>query len=156
MDLQLEQIETRLKRAERWVIVLGLALILAVAGFSYVLLRPSGALRVTSLELLDSGGGTVAVLGSREGRTGLFLLDEQAMPRVSVFHAADADGLYIDDGQGVTRIGVAQFDHGGGGLALHGPGSRGAAVLYYKNAGSLRFFDADGAVIQELPPSGAE
>jgi hypothetical protein len=70
-------------------------------------------------------------LGQKDGRTGLFLLDENATPRVSVFHADDADGLYIDDAGGVTRIGVAQFEHGGGGVALHGPDSRGAAVLYF-------------------------
>ena len=150
MTSQSGQIETRLKRAEQRVIVLGAALILVVAGFFYLLYRPAGAISATSLEIVDNTGAVVALLGQREGRTGLFLVDENAMPRVSVFHAEDADGLYVDDSQGDTRIGVAQFAHGGGGLALHGPESRGAAVLYYKNEGSLRFYDADGAVMREF------
>lgn len=148
--MQTEQIENRLKRAEQRLVVLGLALVLVTVGFSYLLYRPSSTLRTTSLEMVDAQGNVIALLGQRDGRTGLFLMDEKSTPRVSVFHAEDADGLYIDDGQGVTRIGVAQFAHGGGGVALHGPGSSGAAVLYYKNAGSLRFFDTDGNVTQEI------
>ncbi len=31
-----------------------------------------------------------------------------------------------------TRVGVAQFAHGGGGVALYGPDSKVAAVLYLK------------------------
>jgi len=142
--------ESRLKRAERRIILLGLALAVTLAGLAYTLNRPAGVLQATSVELLDANGGTVAVLGDMNGRTGLFLVDEESVPRVSLFHAADADGLYIDDSEGATRIGVAQFAHGGGGLALHGPGSHGATVLYYKEKGSLRFFDRDGKVVREI------
>ncbi|MGA9572655.1 MAG: hypothetical protein WBS20_01775 [Lysobacterales bacterium] len=149
--MQTEQIETRLRRTERWLIVLGIALIVVVAGFSYLLYRPADTLRTSSLEVVDAQGNIVALLGQINGRTGLFLMDEKSTPRVSVFHADDMDGLYVDDDQGDTRVGVAQFSHGGGGFALHGPGSRGAAVLYYKNAGSLRFFDTDGNIIEEIP-----
>ena len=148
--MQTEQVEKRLKRAEQRLVVLGVALVLVIVGFSYLLYRPSSTLRTTSLEMVDAQGNVIGLLGQRDGRTGLFLMDEKSTPRVSVFHAEDADGLYIDDGQGVTRIGVAQFAHGGGGVALHGSGSSGAAVLYYKNAGSLRFFDTDGNVTQEI------
>lgn len=150
MSMPIDQLETRLKHAERKVTVLSIAFVVAVAVVAYLLQGTSETLRTTSLELVDAQGNTIASLGRRDGRTGLFLMDEKSIPRVSVFHSDDADGLYVDDNQGVTRIGVAQFAHGGGGFALHGPESRGAAVLYYKNAGSLRFFDADGNVIEEI------
>ena len=151
-----EQIETRLRRAERRVATLAVALAVAVAALAFLLIRPVDSLRVTSLELVDTNGDTVALLGTMDGRTGLFLMDEQSVPRVSVFHAEEADGLYIDDGDGDTRIGVAQFAHGGGGLALHGPGSRGATVLYYKDRGSLRFYDRDGNVVHKIAETGPE
>lgn len=150
------QLETRLRRAEQRVTTLAIALALAVAAIAWLFYRPAGPLRATSLEMVDSKGNTVALLGSMGGRTGLFLVDKKSVPRVSLFHADDADGMYIDDGEGVTRIGVAQFTHGGGGVALHGPGSQGAAVLYYKTAGSLRFFDAEGNVVREVSVTDGE
>ena len=154
--MSIEMLETRLRRAERRIILLGLALAVALAAIAYLLYQPVGALRATSIELLDANGNTFAVLGGMDGRNGLFLLDEKSVPRVSLFHAEDADGLYIDDGEGATRIGVAQFAHGGGGLALHGAGSLGATVLYHKEKGSLRFFDRDGNVVYEIAETGPE
>ncbi len=154
--MSIELLETRLRRAERRIILLVMALAVALAAIIYLLYQPVGALRATSFELLDANGSTVAVLGDMNGRTGLFLVDEESVPRVSLFHAEDADGLYIDDGEGATRIGVAQFAHGGGGLALHGPGSLGATVLYYKEKGSLRFFDRDGNVVREISETGPQ
>lgn len=154
--MSIELLEIRLRRAERWIILLGLALAVALAAIVFLHHRPMGALRATTVELLDANGNPVAVLGAMDGRTGLFLLDEELVPRVSLFHAKDADGLYIDDGEGATRIGVAQFAHGGGGLALHGPGSLGATVLYYKEKGSLRFFDRDGNVVREISGTGPQ
>lgn len=154
--MSIELLETRLRRAERRIILLGLALAVALAAIAYLLHRPVEALRATSVDLLDANGKTIAVLGDMDGKTGLFLLDEKSVPRVSLFHAEDADGLYIDDGEGATRIGVAQFAHGGGGLALHGPGSLGATVLYYKEKGSLRFFDRDGNVVNQITETNPE
>jgi len=154
--MSIELLENRLRRAERRIILLVLALAIALAAIAYLIYQPPGALRATSLELRDANGDTVAWLGDMDGRTGLFLLDKKSVPRVSLFHAEDADGLYIDDGEGATRIGVAQFAHGGGGLALHGPGSLGATVLYYKEKGSLRFFDRDGNVVREISETGPQ
>ena len=114
-------IEPRLRWAERKIIVLGVALMVAVAGFFYLLYRPLDAFRTTSLELVDANGNVYALLGQKDGRKGLFLMDDNSTPRVSVFHADDTDGLYIDDDQGDTRVGVAQFAHGGGGLLCMGP-----------------------------------
>ena len=49
------------------------------------------------------------------------------------------------------RVGVAQFSHGGGGFALHGPGTRGAAVLYLRGDGSLTQYDTTGVVTARWP-----
>jgi len=48
-------------------------------------------------------------------------------------------------------IGLSQFAHGGGGLALHGENSKGASVLYHKGSGSLSFYDMEGNVKLKLP-----
>ena len=52
---------------------------------------------------------------------------------------------------GTTRVGVAQFAHGGGGFALHGPEAKGAAVLYLQGDGSLTFYGPDGDVQARYP-----
>jgi hypothetical protein len=60
---------------------------------------------------------------------------------------------------GAVMILAAQFAHGGGGLALHGEGGRGATVLYMKDfRGSLRMFDVDGEVVYQAPaaPGGSD
>ncbi len=44
---------------------------------------------------------------------------------------------------------MAQFAHGGG-VALRGPDSKGAAVLYFKDQGSLRSFDSEGQVTNQV------
>jgi hypothetical protein len=50
-----------------------------------------------------------------------------------------------------SRVVAAQFAHGRGGFALHGPESKGAAVLYLKEEGSLTFHGSDGEVTARLP-----
>jgi hypothetical protein len=122
----------------------------------YTLLHPPLALQAQSIELVDESGNTVALLGVRDQRTGIFIMDEKSTVRVSLFHSAEADGLYVSDAEGVTRIGAAQFAHGGGGFALHGPDSKGAAVLYYKQAGSLRFFNSQGEEVLKVAAPDSE
>jgi len=61
--------------------------------------------------------------------------------------------LYVRDASDQVRIGVAQFAHGGGGVALHGAAAKGAAVLYFKEQGSLTFYDSEGNVIARSPGS---
>ena len=82
---------------------------------------------------------------------GLFLKDEEGKDRLQLIHDQEQSALFIKDKKGTVRIGVAQFSHGGGGFALHGPDSKGAAVLYFKKSGSLRIFDDEGAVTDQLP-----
>jgi hypothetical protein len=66
-------------------------------------------------------------------------------------HDSSGTRLYVHDDAGDVRVGVAQFAHGGGGFALHGPQGRGAAVLYLKGDGSLTFYDVAGAVTARFP-----
>ncbi|MDH3440115.1 MAG: hypothetical protein OEM63_05150 [Gammaproteobacteria bacterium] len=81
------------------------------------------------------------------------LVDENENLRAELTTDDEATGLYIHDETGTVRIGIAHFSHGGSGVALHGPESKGAAVLYLKDKGSLRFFDADGDVTSQVPQS---
>lgn len=104
----------------------------------------------SGFRLLDESGRLRAELTLRDGNPGLYLRDAENVERIALFHAWDAAGLYVSDESGTTRIGIAQFAHGGGGVALHGPDSKGAAVLYFGDSGSLRFFDADGQVTNSV------
>jgi hypothetical protein len=55
------------------------------------------------------------------------------------------------DDAGDTRLGAAQFAHGGGGYALHGPKMKGAAVLYLAGEGSLSMYDPEGIRTARFP-----
>lgn len=81
------------------------------------------------------------------------LIDANENLRAELTTDDEATGLFIHDASGTVRIGIAHFSHGGSGVALHGPESKGAAVLYLKDQGSLRFFDADGNVTDQVPAS---
>jgi hypothetical protein len=101
---------------------------------------------------VNTDGDVVARLGVDDENTiGLFISDGDGNLRVSVTHEPEQSALFIRDERGDIRVGVAQFSHGGGGVALHGPEAKGAAVLYYKNGGSLSFYSADGATELRLP-----
>ncbi len=130
--------------------------LLSLAGMAMMALVFLGAAegpeksRASAFQLVDGEGRVRAELALREDGPGLFILDENQIDRVSIFHREDGSGLFIADSQGVTRVGAVQFAHGGGGFALHGPESKGAAVLYLKGEGSLRFFDGDGKVTNQV------
>jgi hypothetical protein len=110
----------------------------------------TGPSRATSFQLIDDAGKLRAELAIKDGAVGLYLLDGEGRSRLEAVHEADATRLFIQDDQGTTRIGVSQFAHGGGGFALHGPDSKGAAVLYLQGEGSLRFFDEEGKVTHQV------
>lgn len=57
--------------------------------------------------------------------------------------------LWDDEGQ--IRVGVAQFAHGGGGVAMHGPHGKGSTALYHKGEGTLTFYDRNGKVTKRMP-----
>ena len=76
--------------------------------------------------------------------------DSAGASRASLFTGSAASGLHVMDSSDTTRIGVSQFSPGRSGFALHGPASSGAVVLYLKENGSLRFFDASGTVTNQV------
>ena len=133
-------VEKRVKRLEWWnrLLVLGMASLLAY-GFTTQVVPAKGKIekivRAERLEIMGPQGEPAAILG---------------------FDDEGAAGLFIRDADGVIRVGVAQFAPGGGGVALHGPGSRGAAVLYLKDSGSLTFYDLEGNPTLSVPEKAPE
>ena len=146
-ELGLVQRITRLEKQNRFLqILLGLGLMLALLAAA----NPPGVIQATAFELLDTQGVVRAELAIREGAVALYVKDESGRDRLTAGHSADGTGLFLYDEAGTNRIGVAQFAHGGGGVALHGPESKGAAVLYLKEQGALRFFDINGKVTNQI------
>lgn len=84
------------------------------------------------------------------------IVDADERVRIDLRHDADETGMFILDDAGDTRLGAAQLSHGGGGYALHGPGGRGAAVLYLRGAGSLTMYEDDGTVSARFPEGGSQ
>lgn len=128
-----------LERQNRWLTIIAGAtivtmLIAATAGPAVV--------RATSIQLIDENDKVRAELSSKDSVVGLYIMDSDGNDRLRVTHDADGTGLFINDDAGTTRIGGAQFAHGGGGIALHGAESKGAAVLYmavYEGTGQPAF-----------------
>jgi len=130
--------------------------------------EPALALRVARLErqnrlLLISFilvlGVSVAAFASEAGQVPdlvqarrIQLVDQEGRVRMDLAHDSSGTRLYVHDAAGDVRVGVAQFSHGGGGVALHGPGGKGAAVLYLRGDGSLTLYDTTGAVTARWPP----
>lgn len=150
MEQDPRNFEVRLNRLATWNRVLSIVIVAGLFAFILNQTSESETLRAASFQLVDDAGVLLAEFAVRDGNPGLYLVDADGNTRAAMFHAPDGTGLYIMDSDGVTRIGIAQFAHGGGGIALHGEQSRGAAVLYLKEKGSLRFFNADGNVTNEF------
>lgn len=160
MDTPCHSLERRLERLEShnrrlWITLLALAtlVVLAVPG---VVRTAAGTgswpetVAAHAFQLKDADGATRAEITVREGEAGLFILDEDGRDRLAATYSPEGVGLYLKDASGHSRVGLAQFAHGGGGLALHGPDAKGAAVLYFKERGSLRFYDTDGRVTNQV------
>jgi len=151
----LNELESRIEVLEKRTRFLLGALLVAT---SLVLLgaAPSADLkertvRASRFELVDAEGRVRGELCFRESAPVFSLLDEEGQDRLTLNHDAGGTALFIRDQGGVIRLGAAHFAHGGGGFALHGPDSRGAAVLYYDESGSLSFYDTDGNRSLHLP-----
>ena len=138
----MEQRLSDLEKRNRWLVV-GWVLSMAMIWMSG---WTPDSIKASGFQLVDESGKVRAELGFQEGEPVLLIRDENGVDRLVAFHHQEGTGIYINDASKTTRIGVAQFAHGGGGVALHGPESKGAAVLYFKDEGSLRFFDAEGNV----------
>lgn len=107
--------------------------------------------RAKRFELVDSEGRVRGELALQDGAPVFSLLDAAGRDRLSLHHDAGGTALFIRDQEGVIRLGAAHFGLGGGGFALHGPDSKGAAILYYDESGSLSFYDTDGNRSLHLP-----
>jgi hypothetical protein len=148
-------IEIRVRRLER----ANRILILVVLAAAFVLVTGATSqgddddtIRSQRFELVDVDGSVRAVFRTdADGSTGIFIRDPEGSLRLSLTHDPDQSALFIYDDEGTVRIGVAQFSHGGGGVALHGARSKGAAVLYHKETGSLSFYDKDGNTTTRVP-----
>ena len=156
--MSIEQRMRRLEWANRllWVGILCLSLY----GFrqrAVPAAKTERLVRTERIEIVDSQGRTAIVLGfDDQNAAGVYINDADGSMRVALAHDAGGSALFLRDADGVIRVGVAQFAHGGGGVALHGPASQGAAVLYFKEKGTLTFYDPAGEQILRLPEEDSE
>lgn len=147
LELRIIRLERTLRALTAGCLALGALLLLAA------FTQPQDeTVRARRFELVDGEGLVRAELAiDAQGSAGLFVRDDQKRVRASVTHDSTQSALLLRDDSGTVRLGAAQFAHGGGGFALHGPGSKGAAVLYLKEQGSLTFYDEDGEVLRRVP-----
>ncbi len=135
-------------------ITLSAGALLAALSLAACTTSTSDTLTVRQLDLVDDEGRPRARIGiDEEGSAGVYLIDDQGRNRAALIHDDTQTALYLFDDEQTIRVGVAQFAHGGGGFALHGPQSKGATVVYMNNAkGSLAFYDEGGNLLHRLQP----
>lgn len=150
--LELEEQVRRLERQNR-LLRIAFVIVVLIVVVAANLLPSEEVVRANRFELVDPSGRVRTTLEmSDDGNVGLFVMDDSSRVRLSATHGPDETALFIRDRAGETRVGAAQFAHGGGGFALHGEGLKGATVLYMKNGkGSLRHFDEQGNVTFQVP-----
>lgn len=143
----------RLERRARW-LTSAVLLLFGLVAFGRVdawTPQEGDVVFARAFRLVDPDGNVLAELSQSADGPRLVLRDAGGVERVRLLHGAEESGLFVQDDRGDTRIGIAQFAHGGGGVALHGPEAKGAAVLYLKGEGSLSFYDAEGNVSYRVP-----
>ncbi len=112
-----------------------------------------GVIRASRFELVDDQGRVRIEMRMDEGSPVVALKDEDGKDRVLVFHQPDVTGVYLKDATEETRVGLAQFPHGGG-LAMHGEAAKGAAVYVLMNKQArLDIYDEDGTLTNRWPES---
>lgn len=144
-------LENRVRRLERTNRLLMLALALVVGGALAWTSSEADTLRGERLEIVDAEGRVRIALEAPATGPKLEVFDESDVVRALLTDDEVGTRLYVNDDAGDTRVGVAQFAHGGGGFALHGPAGKGAAILYLKGDGSLTMLDDDGEVTARFP-----
>jgi hypothetical protein len=151
-----QELDSKIKRLERnnfyLMAIIAISLTMAVVNYFY----SSKSISSESIQLVNQQGKVIAGISSTNGETGFYILDNESKKRLSLFYSEQATGLYIKDSTEATRIGIAQFSHGGGGVALHGENSEGATVMYHKKNGRLSFYDQQGVVTNEVSADGSK
>ncbi|MBT8485168.1 MAG: hypothetical protein HKO59_11535 [Phycisphaerales bacterium] len=146
----------RLERANRRLTIAALVVgIAGVAAWAGPGAPPADVLTARTIRMVDQENRVRAEIGTDEdGSAGFFLRDAEGRVRSAYVHDDSQTAMLLLDDAGVIRVGTALFAHGGGGIALHGDASKGAAVLYLKDRrGTLTFFDEHGTVIERTPPA---
>lgn len=151
-----ESIEIRLRRLERrnrLLAIAWLAVIPAVAAGMAAGGGPADVVTTRRVHIVDDDDRVRVALGiDSDGSAGVFLKDAGGRVRGTLIHDDGQTVLYLLDDEGTIRVGAARFAHGGGGFALHGAQSKGAAVLYHAgDKGSLTFYDPAGAIVERVP-----
>jgi hypothetical protein len=155
-------LETRVRKLEWWnrllaVCVASLLIYGFTGGVELAKTKTEKVLRAERIEIVGRREEPAIVLGWDEQQSvGLFVNDPGGTARIALAHDSNGSALFIRDSKGTIRVGAAQFAHGGGGFALHGPDSKGAAVLYLKENGSLTFYDDEGNPTLEVPKAEVE
>ncbi len=148
--MNLELVNKKIRRLEIFIAILTMLVIALIAMLFKTSSSSSEVIQARGFQLISEGGQPMGGLMFQDGFPSVYLTDGDGNNRLIATHDTDGTHLFLKDESGTTRVGVAQFAHGGGGFALHGEHSKGAAVLYFKEKGSLRFFDADGKVTNQL------
>ncbi len=109
--------------------------------------------RAKRFELVDDKDRVRIEMLLDDGNPVFRLKDENGKNRVVVFHQADATGVYVNDADEDTRVGIAQFPHGGG-VAMHGAKGKGSAVYVLMNdTARLDVYDKEGKLAHRWPES---
>ena len=155
MDLEQNELHHRLRFLEKRLRLLWFVLLVTMAVMSTILAYPlisNSGVVAPAYVLTDSTGLVRGEWTIRDGSPTFVLFDAEGRERLTLLHSQEQSALLLKDESGNTRVGAAQFAHGGGGFALHGTDMKGAAVLYHKRGGSLSFFDTLGSLTTRIPP----
>lgn len=144
-------LEARVRRLERANRLLVVGLIVGLGGAVAWTPGRTEVLQTNLLEVTDANGVVRIALEAPASGPFVRIFDEHQVERALLTDDEDGTRLFLNDSEGDTRVGMAQFSHGGGGYALHGPKGKGAAVLYLKGEGSLSFIDTVGVVTHRVP-----
>ncbi len=153
-------VQVRIDRLSREIYFHRLALTGMVLVCSMTLLTAAGQsttddpVTAKSFQLIDDAGGLRAELKTEDGHPALYMFDADAKQRIALWTDDNATGLYLKDASETTRVGAALFAQGGG-FALHGPESRGAAVMTFMDGKrEIRFYNDEGEVSERFPETG--
>jgi hypothetical protein len=113
--------------------------------------RTVDRIRTKHFELVDDKGRVRIEMKMADGNPVFAIKDENGKDRVIVFHEPKATGVYLKDAEQHTRVGLAQFPHGGG-VAMHGEkGKHSAVYVLLNNKPRLAVYDDKGNLTNHWP-----